>query len=326
MKVYVIYKFNNEENVERVISQVLYEIQKDSKNQNIYFFRFEKSNLRKRWHSTAKAKMKEANLVLFFDSIEESAGNRSNISKIKWELGLADALKKKVVVVKSDNSNYSERIYKYDYTEKVVNSYKYKVFNEKDVCNYLINESNWNMNTSLIQKETDVFKDTVSENTEKYFEILLSQYKIMIDTSEKLMERRLSTTNLYTTLCSTLLTFSTASIAFKNLLLSGVIFFISGIIIFILCGNWKNLLISYEMNNAGKYEVINSIEKRLPANMFDCEYRYNTFNGIKSFSFREKRLPNIFRGGRNYNCDIRCCFGYNLFIFNLSFFLDTTKI
>lgn len=295
MKVYVVYKFDNESEVNRVINIITSEVHQDKKNEEIYFFKFEKNDRSKKWHSLAKVKMKEANLVLFFDSIEDNKDKLPKIDKIKWELELADKLKKKVVVVKGNDSNYSKRIYNYDYTEKVVNSYKYRVFNEKDVINYLISEANWNMNTCLIQKEEDVFKDLPNEDSKKYFEILMQQYKIMIETSEKLMERRLSTTNLYTTLCSTLLTFSTASIAFKNLLLSGVIFLISGIIIFILCSNWKNLLVSYEMNNAGKYEVINSIEKKLPANMFDCEYRYNTFNGIKSFSFREKRLPNIFK-------------------------------
>lgn len=48
------------------------------------------------------------------------------------------------------------------------------------------------------------------------------------------------------------------------------------------------------MNNAGKFAVINAIEKILSANMFDCEYRYNTKNGIKSYSNREKILQVIF--------------------------------
>ena len=48
------------------------------------------------------------------------------------------------------------------------------------------------------------------------------------------------------------------------------------------------------MNNAGKFAVINAIEKILPANLFDSEYRYNTKNGIKSYSNREKLLPIIF--------------------------------
>ena len=61
-----------------------------------------------------------------------------------------------------------------------------------------------------------------------------------------------------------------------------------------LCYNWRLSLNAYELNNAGKFEVINHIEKHLPADMFECEYRYNTLNGIKSYSAREKMLPSIF--------------------------------
>ena len=40
--------------------------------------------------------------------------------------------------------------------------------------------------------------------------------------------------------------------------------------------------------------MINCLEKQLPAEIFECEYRYNKLNGIQSFSSREKILPKIF--------------------------------
>ena len=69
---------------------------------------------------------------------------------------------------------------------------------------------------------------------------------------------------------------------------------LAGLVFTSLALNWKACLRAYEMNNAGKFAVINAIEKILPANMFDCEYRYNTKNGIKSYSNRERLLPHIF--------------------------------
>jgi hypothetical protein len=87
--------------------------------------------------------------------------------------------------------------------------------------------------------------------------LLLEQYRIMIDTSEKLMERRQETVNLHTTLCTILIVFVGTVFAFNE--------------------PW-----------------VCALEKTLPTEIFQCEYRYNNLNGIRSFSVREKWLPIIF--------------------------------
>lgn len=289
MKVYIIYKFNNKQNVEEVISDINSKVASNSGNKKIYFFKFSSANDKTNWKKYAKEKIKEANIVLFFDSIDENTPHRN----LKWELDVAEKLKKKIVVVKQNNQKLSKKLYHYDYAENELTPGKYKKVELEKLASYLISEANWSMKQSLIKSEEQIAKDLNAKNSEKYYDILLQQYKIMIDTSERLMERRLNTSNLYTTLCSTLLTLSSASLA-VSFDISGIVFFVAGLIIFFLSLNWSNLLVSYEMNNAGKYEVINNIECNLPANMFDCEYRYNTFNGIKSYSSREKQLPQIF--------------------------------
>ncbi len=108
------------------------------------------------------------------------------------------------------------------------------------------------------------------------------------------MERRQTTSNLYTTVCTALVALVGSAFAFENMYAIGVIFFFTGVINIILSLNWSRALDSYDKNNEGKYAVLNEIEKRLPANLFDSEYKYNKFNGIKSFSHREKKLPYMF--------------------------------
>lgn len=116
----------------------------------------------------------------------------------------------------------------------------------------------------------------------------------MVDTSEKLMERRQNISNLYTTLCSALVAVIGASFAFENWLVTAYIGIVAGLVFIFLSVNWRACLKAYDKNNAGKFAVINAIEKILPADLFNCEYRYNTKNGIKSYSTREKILPIIF--------------------------------
>lgn len=44
----------------------------------------------------------------------------------------------------------------------------------------------------------------------------------------------------------------------------------------------------------GTFAVLNEFEKKLPANLFDSEYKYNKNKGIKSFLVCESKLPLAF--------------------------------
>ncbi len=277
MDVYVIYKFSNLELVENTLKSIKAEIN------DITFFYF-KPNNKTTWHKKAKAKIKACNQVIFFDSI--SNNNNENVKNIKWELKCAEKYNKRVVIFKDTKSNYSKKIYETDFSEEEINYVRYKIYDILSIITYFKKETNWSIQNELINKEL--------KHAPEYNTLLFEQYKLMVDTSEKLMERRHSTVNLYTTICAALLAFLGASFAFKSLLISGIISLLSGIIIVVLCINWRMSLNAYDLNNRGKFEVINQIEKNLPADMFECEYRYNTLNGIRSYSTREKKLPLIF--------------------------------
>ncbi len=294
MNVYVIYKFDNNDQVEATLSNIYKKIEEGSNNTNIYFFRFEKGVYGRRWKKYARKKMKEANLILFFDSIVDGNEKEQRIRNIQWELKYAKKIKKKIVIVSSDKPKYSHKIYASDYSEKAIDLFRYKVFTKDNIADYLISEANWSMDKNLVTPIKRFEQNGKNISEDNYYQLLLSQYRIMVETSEKLMERRLTTTNLYITICSMILAFSSASLVFQNIILSCIIFIMCGIIICAVCYNWMKLLGSYDLNNAGKFAVLNAIEKNLPADMFDSEYRYNTSNGIKSFSAREKRLPVIF--------------------------------
>lgn len=285
MNVYVIYRFANYEYVKKQIEEVM------SKVNNITFFYFKPGNKSFLWHKRAKKKIKESNMVIFFDSFRNEPSNR--FKHVKWELKCAEKYKKRIVVFKDQVEKielYSSKIYNKDYSDDIPNRFKYKTVSSKNIVSFLSGEANWNVEHNLIKKLFSNEPELTSEDKH----LLLEQYKIMIDTSEKLMERRQATGNLYTTICAALIAFVGTAFGMGISLISSIVCGLSGVIIIMLCCNWRSSLKAYELNNAGKFEVINQIERHLPAEMFECEYRYNTLNGIRSYSTRERMLPLVF--------------------------------
>ena len=280
MNIYVIYKFDDKETVEETISKIREEIPAEN---HIFMFPADKSI--KNWHHYALRKLKDSQLVILFDSV---SGKRKDIGKnICWELKKAEKLGKRIVVFKSYDDSQDRTWYELDYSEREPMHSRLETINVGEAVEFLKEECSWTVNDNLLSKE----ENTLTEN-EKL--LLLEQYRIMVDTSEKLMERRQETVNLYTTLCTTLIAFIGASFAFGSLNICAIISFLSGLILVILCHNWQKALRSFEANNTGKFKVINAIEEKLPAIIFQCERQYNKINGIRSFSSREKVLPTIF--------------------------------
>ena len=269
MKVYVIYKFADH----GVVAQALENVQSNLSDENRLFM-FRQNHEGKNWRTEAIRNMKDSQLVVLFDTF---TGKGLTAGKhIAWEMAKAKKLGKRVVVF-ADSQKTAEEYACYECKELDA------------AAGYLTKEFSWSLHENLCRKST---QDKPYTDTEK--QLLLEQYRIMIDTSEKLMERRQETVNLYTTLCTTLIAFIGASFAFGNLSICAAITFVSGLMLLVLCRNWRISLVAYDLNNYGKFEVINTLEEILPAEIFKCEYRYNKRNGIQSFSAREKVLPTIF--------------------------------
>lgn len=282
MNIYVIYKFGDYSIVKRTVDEIKAAIGEGSS-----IFMFEPEYTKKTWHLRALQKLKESQLVLLFDSL---SGDETCVGKhISWELKKADKLGKRVVVLKSYPQSQNRSWYQYDYSEKDPRHSRFQTIPIEEAVNFMKKEYGWQMGDTLLHVAEDGAPLTDVEK-----QLILEQYRIMIDTSEKLMERRQETVNLYTTLCTTLIALIGASFAFGNLGICAIIFFLSGLVLIVLCRNWRLSLASYDLNNNGKFRVINLLEKSLPAEIFESEYRYNKMNGIRSFSSREKALPRIF--------------------------------
>jgi hypothetical protein len=130
---------------------------------------------------------------------------------------------------------------------------------------------------------------------------LLELYKVMVQSSEALVARRLGTNTFFLTVNGALVAaiglFVRQSANLRSHGLAIAIFCLAG---FIVAGRWHTLLVSFGQLNAGKFAVIFRIEKVLPAAIFNAEWealksgtdkrRYRTFTAS------ERRLPIIFMG------------------------------
>ena len=292
MNVYVIYKFQDFNDIKESLSAL-------ENTAGISLFYFHPSPLSHRWKSKAKEKIKSADVVCYFFNFDSAKNDSKNL---KWEYDFACKHKKRVIVI--DKNNRTDIVNELLEAEKKSHFFK-NIFNcsynEKDISlkpisfdqgkEHLVEQSSWNIeNKLLIQDETDISKEV--KNT--YYSLLMQQYKVMVDTSEKLMQRRQETSNLYTTVCTALVALVGSAFALKNMYALCAIFFCVGVVSIIMSVNWRIALDSFNRNNEGKFAVLNEIEKKLPANMFDSEYRYNQSKGIKSFALREKLLPFVF--------------------------------
>ena len=285
MNVYVIYKFDDFPEVKKQLDEIA-----DALGNKISFFYF-RPGKKLTWHHTARRKIKSCDMVAFFDNRDDYSN--VNFNNIKWELELAKKYKKRVVIFKNIGGQYASQLYDKDYSGDKIDNNKYTAYKATEALDYFKKQTGWTVESNILNTEKST-GNPVSAMSSEDKHLLLEQYKIMIDTSEKLMERRQSMVSLYITICTALIAFIGASFAFGNLMITAAITLLTGVITIILCYNWRTSLGSYELNNEGKFEVINQIEKHLPADMFECEYKYNKMKGIRSYSAREKVLPVIF--------------------------------
>jgi len=127
---------------------------------------------------------------------------------------------------------------------------------------------------------------------------LYEQYKLMVETSERLVERRSKTNTFFLSANGLLMTalglLTKSGIENKYSFVYLILIALVGII---LCFSWRSLLISYGQLNAGKFKIILILEKYLPSSIFNAEWK-SLAEGknkkiYKSFTASEKNVPLI---------------------------------
>ena len=121
--------------------------------------------------------------------------------------------------------------------------------------------------------ETRLFQKSEKEYGDNYKSHLFEQYKLYIQSAEKISDRRQNANNYFITINTALISFLGLSFQIKLLENLGWIKSLLAILGIIICIIFWFLLRSYRQLNSGKFKVIHEIEKNLPLALYDYEWK-----------------------------------------------------
>jgi hypothetical protein len=162
--------------------------------------------------------------------------------------------------------------------------------------------ANVQLNAHDLKIRQQLFPDS-SVQTDEKMKILFEEYKLYVQTMEKLVERRQTSHNLFLTASSALITI--AGFLLEKLkspvnLSSGLAVIAVSIAGILICWTWRNLIIRYGLMNGAKFKIIHELEKKLPAALFLAEWialgEGNDAKKYKSMAKVESSIPLIFSG------------------------------
>ena len=135
--------------------------------------------------------------------------------------------------------------------------------------------------------------------------VFLEQYKLLVETSERLVARRQNVNTFFLSVNTFLLSaigFAVGLVAKKDV---QVVFALVGVgaVVFAgvsLCVAWQRLVKSYAQLNEGKFAVIHLMENHLPAAIFKAEWvalgEGKNPDKYRAFTKTERSIPKIFAG------------------------------
>ena len=236
------------------------------------------------WKIDAKRKIRKSQLVVVF------IGEHTHESPyVEWEIRTADRLNKRIVSVLLDPA--------FAIPPSLV---KQNAFSGSDVRidEQLTPEGLLALVKGYERSDYRVLNGSIEELDRSD---LMEQYKIYLQTSEDLVERRQTVNNFYITANAALVSiFGTVVAVSANRDLGLLVGFCFAALGVVLCLSWSRILKSYGNLNASKMKVISIIERELPASLYDAEWsvmsdRLNKQRYV-SFTESEKRVPQIFIG------------------------------
>lgn len=117
-----------------------------------------------------------------------------------------------------------------------------------------------------------LFLSDVSKYGDKYIEHLLEQYKLYVESADRISDRRQKTNEFFLGLNTAIV----ALLGFIATKLTGAplkaVFVCTSLAGGVLCYCWYRIVRSYKGLNTGKFAVIHAIEKRLPLSLYATEW------------------------------------------------------
>lgn len=162
-----------------------------------------------------------------------------------------------------------------------------------------------NPNIDEVAKLVAVYHD--DEEFESYFDPDGSHtellYKMMVNSSEQLIERRQRMNAFFVTAIGALLAIAGAIAKFGPIDSPTITFVLTasfGVAALLMCNSWRNLIVNYGKLNAGKFRVILKLERSLSAQVYSAEWaalgKGRRRDKYRSFTSTESNVPLWFAG------------------------------
>ncbi len=146
--------------------------------------------------------------------------------------------------------------------------------------------------------DVNLFKVRQIEYGDAYQAHCLEQYKLFVESADRISQRRQQANSFFLTLNTALLAVLGGSLS-RSTQSSALWWFLPVAAVgLVLCYVWYRLVLSYKGLNSGKFAVIHAIEKTLPLAPFDSEWRQigegKEPEKYKPFSEIETWIPWVF--------------------------------
>jgi len=118
-----------------------------------------------------------------------------------------------------------------------------------------------------------LFKSEETTYGEKYKDHLFEQYRLYVESADKISDRRQNANNYFITINTALITLLSLSFQLNILKQMGWFRSLLSLVGIIICVIFWFLLRSYKQMNSGKFKVIHHIEQYLPLALYDYEWK-----------------------------------------------------
>ena len=292
MNIFVIHKSNDKDSVTALTNRI------EDKVKSANFLILSDGN--DNWKKEARQKIKMSDCVLV--ALGEKTHESENVD---FEINLARKYNKRIFLIRLNDKDYelNESLFFVDKFMEVKYHKKYKP-NRRPLFKEITEDNFIRLTTEGF--DFDLQEEIKKTNDPKRIEELIEQYKIYLNTSENVITRRQNVSTFYlginTALISLLATvsgilFGMEKITNKLLIISIIVFSVS-VLGIVLCLNWYYLIGSYGKLNSAKMKVISELEKLLPANIYDTEWRVMNekvgYAKYRPFTNIEKKVPITF--------------------------------
>jgi len=124
---------------------------------------------------------------------------------------------------------------------------------------------------------------------------IFEQYKLFHASIEQISDRRLSMNKFFITINTLFISCIAVLTDFIEVIEQPFLFVLFSFIGMMICYYWELGIFSYQKMNNVKFDILQEIEKKLPLNLYSCEWSLlkstKTKNYFKSFTELEKDIP-----------------------------------